>query len=472
MQTPVSSTLASTDQPRSSKKMTIRLAIIMALAGLFFLGYGLTAMDTAVSILQGRIAVSLKLLAATVSHQFAWGSEAGYVDLKQILGQYYAHSYRMALHTAFGGLVISIGISQFIPALRRRHPVLHRRLGMVVATSMVLSTTGAILYLACSTLNSIYSGPTFFIFLVGLAFLALFAVSQAALALLSRDFRGHMTWMAIAFAAYMTAPLLRADWIVFGNVVPTTLQRINGSGGSFVVVQTLLLMLLWLTFVGDRDLPASINARQRACHWPRAVLRLLAILSTVTVVHEGVLAPLGLGLIPGQRDVATILSPVAMLWAVASASAACWSLNAWDAWISGKRPHMRFLFALALCGAGAILIGMRLPRQSLDGFIHAYFWIFLGSTQWVVLALALLVRPNSMGRNAWGLVSLFLLWLPGLVPVLIPALMHFGTTQYEAIIAGTTLAVGAMVTAAIVTSMGVAVRWRPGFPTTAHTASL
>jgi hypothetical protein len=444
----------------------------MVMAGLFFLGYGFTAMETAVAILRGAIALSLKLLSALVSHDFAWGGEAGYVDLKQILSQYYAHSYRMALHTAFGGVVISIGISQFIPALRRRHPALHRRLGMVVATSMFLSTSGAILYLSCSTLNSIYSGPTFFIFLVGLAFLALFGVSQAALAILSRDFRAHMTWMAVAFAAYMTAPLLRADWIVFGNLVPTSLQRINGSGGSFVVVQTLLLMLLWLSFVGDRDLPAAANNIPGASRWPRTLLRSFAVLSVATVVHEGVLSPFGLGLMSSQRDPATILPSAAILWTVATTAAACWSLGAWDAWICGERPHKRFLFALALCGAGAIVIGMQLPQQSLNGFINAYFWMFLGGTQLIVLALALLVRTNSLGRNAWGVVSLFLLWLPALVPVLFPVLMYFGTTQYEAVIAGTTLAVGAMVTAAIVTSMGVVVRWRPGSARPASSASM
>jgi hypothetical protein len=67
---------------------------------------------------------------------------------------------RMVLHAAMGGLVISLGLTQFIPALRRRHPELNRHTGAVVASFMDLSTCGAMAYLSAASKDGIYSGPT------------------------------------------------------------------------------------------------------------------------------------------------------------------------------------------------------------------------------------------------------------------------------------------------------------------------
>ena len=446
--------------------MILWAAIAMAPTAALFAIYGLLAMETAYSILHGVSSASLDLVSRLVSHHFTWGAETGYVGVSQILSQYYTKSLRMALHIACGGLVVLLGSSQFVPALRRRKSVLHRRLGMVVASAMFLSTCGALAYLASTPMQNIFSGPAFHIFLTGLALLALFLLSQAALAIASRDFRSHMIWMAACFSAYLTAPVLRLDWIIFGNLSAVSLQRANGSGGTFVLVQTLLLMLLWLTFVGDRDLPArrSIHAERSAVVGPggRMFMAVLAALAACVALHEGVLAPAGLGLMARLRDPETVLPPQAMLWA-AGTSIALWSSgSAWQAWLCGRVPKTSHLVASIVCGIAAIYVGTRESTASLDGFVNARFWMFLGATQLVVLALALTIKANSLGRNAWGLVATLMLWVPAGVALCAPLLCWLGATQYEAINGGATLILAGVVAIGVAKGMGAQVRWRPG----------
>lgn len=429
------------------------------IVGAFFLGFGLLTLETAIAIARGVPSVSLAIMSAIVSHDFTWGGEAGYKDLAPILAQYYQKWGRMVLHTALGGVVVGLGVTQFIPALRRRHPLLHRRTGIVVASSMFLSTAGAVAYLASVTKDTIYSGPIFHVFLWGLAVLAMFLLVQAVLAILSRDFRSHMVWMAACFAAYISAPLLRLDWMVFGSLYSASLQRINASSATVVTVQGLLLMLLWLRFIGDADLPA--RAAADTSRWPRSILRILGLLSAAVALHEGALASWGLGLGSSLRDTQTILPPGATLWGVTTALAAVWSLGAWDAWVRGHAPSRRFIVALALSGFGAWWAGAQISNATLDGFAWSFFWQCFGAMQLIALALALMVRPNSLGRNAFGVVSLFLLWSPALTFVCAFALSQSDLSANEAIVASATLAIGGMGAAGVATAMGARLRFRP-----------
>lgn len=429
--------------------------VVLWLAGGLSAAFGLLTLETAFSIWRHVPSLSVALTSAIISHDFTWGGDADYLTLKDILIQYYAHTGRMVLHIAMGSLVVSLGLSQFIPPLRRRYPVLHRRCGALLASFMVLSTGGAMVHLASVHKQGIFSGPTFFAFLWGLSIIAMFLLAQAALALLSRDFRGHMAWMAACFAAYLTAPLLRVDWMVFAKLMPLTLQRVNAGCGTLVMVQGLFAMCFWLQWVGDADLPA--RRQVAASRWPRGVPRLLAIMTVGAALHEGVLAPLGLGLLPGS----SALPVAAIPWALATALAAAWSIDAWDGWMMGLPADSRFLMALLVSGAAAFGLGLHLPQFSLDEFTRAFFWEGLGGMQFLAAALAWASRPNSLGRNAWGIFSLFLLWTPALMLVIAPLLLQMGLQPSEALNAAGTLAVGAMATAGLMTGMGARLRWRP-----------
>lgn len=435
-----------------------QLAVLGAF-GVFFFAFGLLTLETAASIWRGVSYLTLTVLSVVVSPDFAWGGENGYAGLPQILSQYYAKSGRMVLHTAMGGIVVGIGITQFVPGLRRKHSTLHRRLGMVVASAMALSMAGALTYLASSRLDSIFSGPTFFVFLWGLALLALFALAQAALAILSRDFRSHMVWMAICFSTFLTAPFLRLDWVLLGLSMPMSLQRANAAIAPLVLVQTLLLMQLWLSFIGDGDLPARMPAPATAL--PRSVLRTLAALTTLIALHEGLLAPLGWGLLSSQRDALTLLPLVGAVWAVATAVAASGSVNAWDDWMRGQRPSKVFLVATGLHGLSMVVVGSQVATRTLDGLTWSFLWQSLGVVELLVLVASLKIAPNSLGRNSWGLLGLSLLWTVAMVPLCAFLLARFGLSQSESVIAATTLVLGTMLCAAVGLGMGARLRALP-----------
>jgi hypothetical protein len=332
----------------------------------------------------------------------------------------------------------------------------------VLALAMVFSMIGAISYLAASTRDSIFSGPTFFVFLWGLALLALFALVQAALAILARDFRSHMVWMAIAFAEFLTAPFLRLDWVLLGTVLPMSLQRANAAIGTVVLVQTVLLIQLWLGFVGDADLPANtqMSAAASRSRWPRWLLQNFAAWSAIAVLHEGVLAPLGWG-IGSLRDTSTVLPLAALPWAAGAVLAALWSMEAWDKCMQGDRLPPRFFAAATLSCVGAVWMAAHIARTSLDGETWAFYWIAMGVMQQMVLLFAWVVKPNSIGRNAWGITTLFMLWAPALMLPIAVLLSFTALTANEVQIGASTLAIGGMVSAGAVTGMGVSLRSQP-----------
>lgn len=435
---------------------------ILWITGLFFLVFGLLTLETAVSIWNGKTYLTLSILDWVLSHQFAWGGESGYAGVPDILSQYYAQSGRMVLHVAMGGIVVGLGISQFIPSLRRRHPALHRRLGMVVASAMTLSMVGALTYLLSSSVDRIFSGATFFYFLWGLAVLALFLLMQAVLAILSRDFRSHMVWMAACFATFMTAPLLRADWILLGLWTPMSLQRANAAIAPMVLVQSACVMLLWLELMGDKDLPARkpLNNRWVPTRWPRGLIVVMALATAAVALFEGVWLPMGAGGIPWAREDVTVLPKISWLWAGATALAAWGSLDAWDDWIHGFQPRLSFLCWVGLSAVSAVAIGYAIPTASLDGFTWAFFWKCLGVLQLTALILALRMPPNSLGRNAWGVFSMFVLWAPAWVPLFAVALKTPAVSQFEMLISSATLAIGGMCIAGVATALGATPRWR------------
>ncbi len=419
---------------------------VMWIVGILFLAFGLMTLETALSIWRHEVYFALKLLDTLVSSDFTWGGEGGYAAVPQILSQYYAKSGRIVLHIALGGVVVGIGISQFIPALRRSRPALHRRLGIVVASAMALSMAGAIAYLVSARLDSIFSGPTFYMFLWGLALLALFTLLQAGLAIASRDFRSHMVWMGACFATFMTAPLLRMDWVLLGLWAPMSLQRANAAIAPMVLVQALLLVLLWLSLIGDKDLPARKPAGTAwlETRWPRWVLQVMALMTVIVALLA-----------------VTVLPTSAWLWALPTAWAAWHSLDAWEDWTHGFAPQPSFLLALALSGCAAIWVGFDIATQTLDGFTWAFFWKCLGALQLLALLLAARIVPNSLGRNAWGAFSLFVLWAPAWMPLLLWALEGVGMSPYETLISSATLAIGGMCTAGVATALGAKLRRSP-----------
>jgi hypothetical protein len=146
--------------------------------------------------------------------------------------------------------------------------------------------------------------------------LTLGLLSQAIMAALARNFRSHMVWMSMVFAAIATAPMLRLDWVVFAHLWPQQgHETINLATSTFVLLQTLAFMTLWLGWIGDRDLPA--RSASAISVWPRWIIVALSVLSALAAVQEGLLVRAGFDLFRSVREARDVLPPGAMFWSLA-----------------------------------------------------------------------------------------------------------------------------------------------------------
>lgn len=422
--------------------------IFLAIAALF-LAYAFLSIDRGAALIQKRTELSAYLFGWLTSAQFFFGDDS----LRHMVGWYEQASVRMVLHMTFGGVALGFGALQFIPAIRRGFPRFHRACGLVVWLAIVASATGAIGFLIFVPMQKGSSGPAFHLSLWALGLLTVFLLWQAISAVLRRDFRSHMVWMALVYAALATAPVTRAGWVMFTTLGATAGQQaVNLAAGSFVLLQTIVGMALWLSFIGDADLPARAAAPSA---WPRWTLATLCAASAIVAVYEGLLAPAGFGWPGGLRDARDMLPAGAgALWAVSSVIAMGMLPSAWKSAHEGARPSLPLTLAVAAVAAGALLIGYGHVHDSIARYSTRAFWFGYGACVLVSLLLAHSIRPNSLGRNAWGISLLASLWMPGQAAGAFFVGLMLGADVSEAMLAALVTSAGTMLVIGTATGFG------------------
>jgi hypothetical protein len=317
----------------------------------------------------------------------------------------------MTVHTVLGGGALGLAVLQFVPALRRRHPRLHRAAGALVILAVAASMSGALAYLARTPLATIYASPAFGLGLWALSLACLGYLAMAVLAVRARDFRSHMGFMALMMSTLLTAPLLRFEWALFGMLTPLDMSAVNQGVTSFLGLATILIMSLWMHQVGRDDLPARPPAAvvsPRLTHW-------LARAACVVIAHEALLAPAGADLLGAWRAAHERLPALAALWALPALALAWRSPREIAAAIAGERPT-RLAAPLALMSAiGALCIAFRHTRHDVDAVGLVFYWGALGL---VTAALVAAGRLSTRGNEPW---TLFWLW-SALIPAAWPAL--------------------------------------------------
>jgi len=385
------SAIDSSSRQASGRKIGVIGGLLIVAAAVF----GLLAIEQATALLAGRLDLKTRWLAWATSQSFMFGEGS----LRYVQSWYERAPVRMALHMSLGGLAVILGALQFVPSLRRRHPRLHRVSGAVVWTATFASIVSAIWFLSFVPAAESASGIAFHMGLWALALLTLFVLWQAVLAVLSRDFRSHMVWMAMVYAALATAPMLRADWIAFAHLRPDVGHEWNNlATGGVVLMQTLLLMALWLDLVGDRDLPGRPMPRTV---WPRWLLLLLCALSILGAIQDGVLAGGPGDPFSHSRQSLDVLPAARWLWASATIVALVLLPGAWRSALTGARPSLGIALAGAAVALGALTIGLTMDRHSLGRFAGSMVWI--GYAAFIVSSLALaLLRPPTAWRATPG----------------------------------------------------------------------
>lgn len=374
------------------------------LAALATLGFAVTAVEFTLAVRADRPGWWAFVQAWLTSEEYSYGRASVVADMYP---HYRALIGSLSLHTMLGGAAMGIAVLQFVPSLRRRHRRVHRALGALVILAVIASMAGALAYLARTPLARIYASPGFGLVLWALALATLAWTGLAIAAIRRRDFRSHMGFMALMMANLLTAPMLRIEWALLGMLTPFDMHGVNQGATSFLGLLTTLMMALWMTRIGDADLPT----RARRMPFGPRVLAVLRAAAALAVVHESLLAPFGLDAFAPWRAAAARLPTAAPLWGL-PVLWLLWRLPRDLADVVARRTPTQIARALAAASAvGALLVGLAHPLGAADAIGLALYWTALGGIT------ALLLASAGRAGAPW---TVFWVLLP-LVPALWPA---------------------------------------------------
>ena len=414
---------------RNHPVQTVLLSAVALPAVIVTVFYGVLAVEHGFALLANTVELGSSVLAWATTDELIFGEQG----MRRLEPLYEAVPWRMAAHVSFGGLALLLGLLQFVPRPRRRHPRWHRASGMLVWLATLAAMLGALGFLSHASLHEAVSGAGFQLVLWGNALVTLFMLYQAVANAFARDFRSHMVWMAMVFASLTTAPMLRVDWVLLSYAWPDLpWDTLNLAGATFVLVLTVLAMGLWLTFIGDRDLPG----RHAGNAWPYWLTWMLCAAAAGVVLHEAVLAPNGIDAWGALRPPEDRLPPVASLWAAGTIVAMLMLPANWSRVMHGQRPQARFSAAVVITAAGAVLMATAIMPASMESVACRAFWAGYALLLAVLLALARWQPLSSLNRNTWGVLLCTCLWFPAGLPGLVLIGIAAGASFAEANIAG------------------------------------
>lgn len=375
------------------------------LAALLTLAFALTAIEFTVAVRADHPGWWATVQALLAGEDYTLGRASVIADMyphyRSLIGS-------MSLHTMLGGSAMGLAVLQFVPWLRRRHRLAHRALGGIVIVAVIVSMAGSLTYLAQTPLDRIYASPGFGLVLWGLALATLSWTGLAIAAIRRRDFRSHMGFMALMMANLLTAPMLRVEWALFGALTPFDMHGVNQGATTFLGLVTIMMMATWMAWVGDADLPP----RPRALPLASRSLTVLRGSAMLAIVHEALLAPVGVDALAAWRALDERLPLVAALWAL-PVLWLLWRLPRDLAAVVARRPLPRLTQGLAAASAvGALLIGLAHPLGNADAIGLAIYWTALGS-----LTLLLLVSGRRAG-SPWAAFWVYLSLIPAAWPAL------------------------------------------------------
>jgi hypothetical protein len=399
--------MRSTQLSPPGKATRVTSAAVLLLAALF----GLVSLNHIWSMLHHELSWSNRLLMWAISPDFLLGDAA---LIEQATRNYTRGFVGIGTHTLLAGIALMLCSAQFVPSLRRRSPQLHRVLGLLAAITTTVSMLGAIAYLWRTPAADGFSGE---FFVAGLWVLALSTLSVLGMAMRSiyqRQVRAHMAWMGLLMACLMTAPLLRVGYVLMGHLTGWHLPPLNAGLSAVVMSMSVLLVSWWLHRVGRHD----IGLMQAHPGFASSTLKVMVGAALLTVLHEGLLAPLGFDALSAWRSHAQTLPLVSALWALALAALLPRIPGELAAVMKGEPIQVSTLSLAALSGLGAACVAWQLPSHTPNEAVRTFVF-----GQMALLALGTAVagwvwREQGLAMQRWRVLSLYLWLTPaGWVPM-------------------------------------------------------
>lgn len=221
----------------------------------------------------------------------------------------------LSVHMILGGVCLVLGVFQFWPAFRRQHRQAHRVVGGLYVLSTYVMVAAAVQYLLHTGVANTYQGFTFHLQLWFLVVSTLVTQTLSLYYLRQRNIAMHFGLQVYTFAAFLSAPLQRYDWVLFGAIFPHLSQgEVNNMINLMAFWQCLLVG--YLIFAWNRATsPLRPNPVPPAAASPAktAFFALFALVGMATTVAFYVVWP-GLG----QWHVARSIVPASTLAADAA----------------------------------------------------------------------------------------------------------------------------------------------------------
>lgn len=147
---------------------------------------------------------------------------------------YLRHRNVLLLHTVLGAVAIALSVFQ-LSARSRLKLAVHRWIGRVQGSLVVVSMTAGMGYLVLIGPDATFDGPAFYLQLWALAIGTLAATLLGWFAMRRGHQSSHRILMTYAFALLCTAPFLRVGYLLFGIAWPDTTQLVTNLAGAAVL---------------------------------------------------------------------------------------------------------------------------------------------------------------------------------------------------------------------------------------------
>ncbi|WP_336168100.1 DUF2306 domain-containing protein [Acinetobacter sp. 161(2023)] len=157
---------------------------------------------------------------AGIQHTFGAGSVEG------VQHKIYAQNrVSMLFHTMMGGTAILLASIQFYAPFRRKHPTTHQNIGKLFSMIVIVSMIGSILFLINAGPKHTFNGLPFYLQLWLLAIGTLSSLILGIIAIVKKQRKMHQVLMIYCFALLLSAPVLRAEWLIIGGMFDGITQK-------------------------------------------------------------------------------------------------------------------------------------------------------------------------------------------------------------------------------------------------------
>lgn len=175
------------------------------------------------------------------SEQYAYSTDSILPTESHYLSMGHTKQAVLSTHMMSGFLIMVLGVFQFWPAFRRKHRTLHRIGGGLYVLAALVSLSMSARHLLTTSVEQIYSEWVFQMGLTILVLVASVALVIAGVAIFKRQIGIHLGWQAVAFGAFLTAPIQRVCWLLMAPMAgDSTFNEMN------IIINVSLLAMAFL----------------------------------------------------------------------------------------------------------------------------------------------------------------------------------------------------------------------------------